>query len=187
MSEATPAQPFIRFLTERVEADDRVFLATLRQSLQHPEMRDPKAVFRLGGWLRGNPEAVRTRYLFAGLFALFHQGWLQAAKGTQSFPVLWSELVAEKRRKSDDPDPIQLEVRFQRLLKQSREEIRIELALMLKMLSRQERVPDWERLLRDLYGWSAPGRYVQRRWLEEYSRRRPPFIPPFSQNPHEIP
>ena len=155
---------FVTGLTELVAREDRAALAALRRALGTTPDHRPRrrVVYRL---LPANVPQWRERdcWLVAGLFALHPQ---RRSPRRREIPPEPGGLAAAARGESVSPEGV--ERRLIALLNAEREDLDDHLRHAVAQLRAHDIGVDYVQLLRDLRGWGAEERWVQRRWARAF-------------------
>jgi CRISPR system Cascade subunit CasB len=157
------AQRLINALRRLEEERDRATLARLRRGLGKPLGSAPER----DAWvLRHFPtDAQRAELersvLVASLFALHPQAGGSGGLG--------SALRQSKRGDDDEAT----ERRFVALLNSNAADLPHRLRQIVTLLKSRGVPVDWKQLLRHLWYWDRPDRFVQFRWSQEFWSRRP--------------
>lgn len=155
----TEKHPFITYLEDLRERDDRGALAALRRGLGQPPGSAVEMYRYVVPWIRdgASRQEEGAFYLLAALFA-YHptpggQGNLGAAF-----------------RQTLDPqgDNTAIERRFTALLAAHPEDLPFYLRQAVGLLKSKEVPIDWQQLLADLQAWDHPDGYVQRNWARSF-------------------
>lgn len=160
--------PFIRYLQNLAEGQNRGALASLRRGLGQPpgaaaEMYRYVEPF-LGVDARYKEDAY---YLVAALFALHPE--------SADFGDMGSHMAAARSEGGGDA----LERRFTALLAAHPDDLPDYLRQAVSFLKSKDVPINWNQLLRDLQGWGREDRYVQKKWARSFWSRavkeeRPP-------------
>ncbi len=147
--------PLVRHLLQLAKGDDRGALAELRRGAGKPPGTEP-ATFRHVVPFVPQSDAGLARswpyFCVASLFAL-NPGITQEGFG-----------AAYRRLKESDSR----NARFRALINAHPHDLPKLLRHAIRQLAAAEVRVNWDQLLRDLKAWTAPDRYVQRRWATEY-------------------
>ena len=155
MNDRSPIDAFIDSLLKLVEEEKRGALAALRRGLgtqpgEAPEMF-PYVVPYLSN--RPNRDLESAYYLVASLFALHGENAEDGNLGNHMAACIQS-----------DGDRAAVERRFVALLKSHPDDLPDMLRQSVGYIKSKGKPVNYRQLLRDLLAWSAPERYVQRRW-----------------------
>lgn len=157
---------FVAGLTQSVEREDRAALAALRRALGTTPGSRPEAARVLYRLLPANVPQWRERdcWLLAGLFAL-HPRSLEHPPGGYGLTLADSlrQLARVEAVSSEG-----VERRLIALLNAEREDLDDHLRHAVAQLRAHDVGVDYVQLLRDLRGWGAEERWVQRRWSRAY-------------------
>jgi CRISPR system Cascade subunit CasB len=162
---ATRDVAFIAYLKDLSQRDDRAALAALRRGLG----KEPgTAIDAYKHVLRFNPRQWEEEWfcLVAALFALHPTDWpVDETHGRRStnFGASLARLWLKREAGRDG-----LERRLVALLNAHREDLPDKLRHAVSLLRAEEVPVDWLQLLRDLRGWEADNRRVQRSWARAY-------------------
>ena len=168
MTESTSLdERFVTGLTELVARDDRGALAALRRALgttPGSQAEAARVVYRL---LPTNVAPWRERdcWLLAGLFAL-HPLALAPREEGHYRPNLADSLRKLAHLESVSSEGV--ERRLIALLNAEREDLDDHLRHAVAQLRAHDIAIDYVQLLRDLHGWGAEERWVQRRWARAF-------------------
>lgn len=162
---ATREEAFVGYLKGLSERGDRAALAALRRGLGKEPGAEIDAYKHV---LRFNPPEREEQWycLVAALFAL-HPGDGQSG-GTQrprltNFGASLSRLWQKREAGRDG-----VERRFVALLNAHRDDLPDKLRHSVGLLRTEEIPVDWLRMIRDLRGWEADSRWVQRSWARAF-------------------
>jgi len=167
MSKSTSFEEgFVSGLTELVAREDRAALAALRRTLGTPagsQAEAARVVYRL---LPASAPQWRERdcWLVAGLFALHPQQIARHADENR-------HNLADSLRRLADAESVSaegVERRLIALLNAEREDLEDHLRHAVAQLRGHDVGVDYVELLRDLRGWGADERWVQRRWARAF-------------------
>jgi CRISPR type I-E-associated protein CasB/Cse2 len=142
-------------------------LAALRRALGTTPGSQAEAVRIVYRLLPTNvaPWRERDRWLVAGLFALHPRALAAPAEGHYG-PNLADSL--RKLAHMESVSPERVERRLLALLNAEREDLDDHLRHAIAQLRAHEIGVDYVQLLRDLHGWGAEQRWVQRRWARAF-------------------
>ena len=159
---------YVGHLLELAERDDRAALAALRHSLQEPRGFAMSACPYVVPFLGGNPGIALERafFLVGALFALHPEHRAGVSLG-DAFRQL-NETTAEGKRGADNPS---LRSRFVALLDAHQDDVAEHLRHAVSLARAHAIALDWVRLCRDLRGWGAEDRWVQRRLASDFWER----------------
>lgn len=147
-------------LVARLEAlrkdEDRAALARLRRGLGKRK-GDPRMYPYVIPWVGEDRESIERGILVASLFALHPE----PAPPGRSMGVVF-------RKMQDGSNQNSLERRFSALLAASREDIGGHLRHAISLAKSQKVNVDYDRLFKDLKGWSHPERYIQLKWARDF-------------------
>lgn len=149
--------PFIRYLQNLAEGQNRGALASLRRGLGQPpgtaaEMYRYVEPF-LGADARYKEDAY---YLVAALFALHPE--------STDFGDMGSHMAAARAEGNEDA----LERRFTALLAAHPDDLPDYLRQAVSFLKSKDIPINWNELLRDLQGWGREDRFVQKKWARSF-------------------
>lgn len=166
------AHPLVLNLEELVRKEDRAALAHLRRALGKPVAVAHEAHRHVLPWLPAREKRWEQErdedaaYLVASLFALWHQGKDRVERAAGDRPA---NLGTSFRRLPEDRRTDSVEKRFRALLNAHRDDLPDHLRHAVSMLRpHAECALDWSQLLRDIRGWDAVNRRVQRDWARGY-------------------
>jgi CRISPR system Cascade subunit CasB len=164
-------RPFIAELERLLGGDsnrrEAGTLAKLRRGLtENPGERDVWVYGHLHG---AAPDQEDSAALVASLFALWHQGGRAHPKRTPaSVGAGFGRLRAAAGSES-------VEKRFAALIDSHPDDFPARLRHAVTLLRSKDIPINWEQLLRDLLGWGAEKRPVQRRWARDFWTRNVPI------------
>jgi CRISPR system Cascade subunit CasB len=158
--------PFIAYLQNLAEEEERGALAALRRGLGQPPGTVAAMYPYVVRWL---PDALRpwqeaAYYLVAALFAL-HPDPAGAGNLGASFRLAEGK---EERTGSDDERVPAVERRFTALLAAHPDDLPGYLRQAIGFLRSRQVPVGWQQLFEDIFGWGHPSRYVQREWARAY-------------------
>jgi len=113
--------------------------------------------------LSGDVERNEWRTLIAGLFGFAHDN-IEDIKGIS---LGYALRTLYETRENDS-----LERRFMSLLNADAEHLPGHLRQSISLLKAESIRLDWEMLLHDVCSWDAPGKRIQKRWIQDYYRSR---------------
>lgn len=153
-----PSSPFIGYLEQLAEREDRGALAALRRGLGRP----PGTVAEMFSYVVPHLPSKLGRdrendyYLIAALFA-YHP----APGGRGNMGDHMAQAYSEANEDA-------LDRRVTALLAAHVDDLPYQLRQAVSFLKSKDIPVDWDQLLRDLQGWDHPDRYVQRSWANAY-------------------
>ncbi len=150
----------IDFLLSLTSEKDRGVLAELRRGLQYPP---GEAVSMYRYIARYVPNEYRGRerekvyYLISALYAYHQENTTQGNFGNHMAALVDSE---EKQAA--------VERRFTILLNANSADMHDYLRQSVSLLKSKEIPVNWNKLMSDLFHWSAPEKYIQRKWANSF-------------------
>jgi len=149
--------PFVNYLEGRRE--DRGMLAALRRGLGRPPGTATEMYRYVVPWLSADapPWQENAYYVIAALFA-YHP----AAGGHGN---MGGHFARARQQSGDDTA---LERRFTALLAAHPDDLDFYLRQAISFLKSKEIPVDWNQLLRDVFQWGHPDRYVQQQWARAF-------------------
>ncbi len=160
----TEKHPFITYLEDLRDRDDRGALAALRRGLGQEPGRAVEMYRYVVPWIRdqASRQEERAFYLIAALFA-YHPD-----------PGGWGNLGDAFRRTLDPQgDNTAIERRFTALLAAHPDDLPFYLRQAVGFLKSKEVALDWHQLLVDRLAWDHPEGYVQKQWARSFWGRTP--------------
>jgi CRISPR system Cascade subunit CasB len=166
----TGSDPGARFVAQLVmlaEREDRGALASLRRSLQEPSGIAMSACPYVVPFLPAEPDQFRERayFLIGALFAL-HPAHEQGCSLGHAFRRINNE-TSEGKRGTDNEST---RSRFVALLDAHPDDVAEHLRHAVSLARSRAIRLDWVRTMKDLLGWPAPTRWVQRRLANDFWR-----------------
>jgi CRISPR system Cascade subunit CasB len=151
--------PFVAYLEELRDREERGALAILRRGLGQPPGGAVEMFRYVVSWL---PAQVTQRqeavyYLVAALFA-YHP----APRGEGNLGAAFRRSLGEQE------DTTAVERRFAALLAAHPEDLGFYLRQAVSLLRSKEIPVDWHQLFRDLLAWGHPSGYVQKQWARAF-------------------
>lgn len=148
--------PLVGQLERLRDRDDRAALARLRRGLGK-RLGTPQMYPYVIPWVGQERFHIERGILVASLFAL-HPA---AAPRGRSMGIVFRHMLDGNNQDS-------LERRFSALLSASTEDVGGHLRHAVSLAKSKDIHVDYDRLLKDLYGWSHPDRYVQLNWARDF-------------------
>lgn len=149
--------PFIAYLEQLRDRQDRAALAALRRGLGREPGQAPEMFRYVVPWLPVEGWADRRYFTIAALFALHP---LAGGSGNMG------DHFARVRASAASEEAV--ERRFTNLLSAHADDLSYHLRQAVS-LCRANHVPvNWNRLFQDVDGWEWPSRSVQRRWARSF-------------------
>jgi len=179
-TDAPPLEPPERFakvlygLSLAATAGDgtaRARLARLRSAAFRRDV-PPLAYRDIGEALGGVPAGQRDAYLLTATLYALHAG-----KSDQPWRVATEATLGASCRLARRTAAASLDGRFAALLDARPGDLPLRLRHVISLLATHGVGVRYERLLRDLLAWSAPGRPVQLAWAADYWAPAPPAVP----------
>lgn len=157
-------QRFARALQELVDTEERGTLAALRRGLGKPPGTVAEMHPFVLRWVTpgATPWQEESWYLVASLFAIHQQPWWPA-EGKPG-----NNLGASFAILARDVDSKSIERRFVAMLNCDAEDLPQHLRHAISLLGSHDVRVDFAQLLRDLRGWNADSRWVQRNWARSF-------------------
>lgn len=162
---ATREEGFVGYLNGLKEREDRAALAALRRGLGKEPGTEIDAYKHI---LRFNPpEREETWYcLVAALFALHPADWHIEGPGRPRVTNFGASLYRLWQQREAGRDGV--ERRLVALLNAHLDDLPDKLRHAVSLLRAEEIPVDWVQLIRDLRGWEADSRWVQRSWARAF-------------------
>jgi len=166
----TKIEGFITKLDSLVTRKDLARLAALRRLSAPPSRWGPD------GYAAGVPllpfglgsKDIDRYLLVAGLYALWHQGRGEPSRSSGcDFGRSMRSLATKGTDQGAEPSEA-VERRFSVLLASDGERLFHHLRQSIGQLSSAGIEVDFRKLLKDLFGWDHPDRYIQRRWAVSF-------------------
>jgi CRISPR type I-E-associated protein CasB/Cse2 len=114
-------------------------------------------------YLSDDAERNEWRTLIAGLFGFAYDN----IEHTRGVSLGYALRTLYEARENDS-----LERRFMSLLNADAEHLPGHLRQSISLLKAESIGLDWEMLLHDVCSWNAPGKYIQKKWIQHYYRSR---------------
>lgn len=151
--------PFIDYLTDLAQREDRGALAALRRGLGHPPGTTFEMYPYVSPWLPNDAPRWRedAYFLTASLFALH-----PAAGGSGN---MGSHFAGTRDKDSDNTA---VERRFANLLAAHQEDLPVHMRQAVSYLRSKEMPINWHRLFTDIQQWGHPSGYVQKEWARAF-------------------
>lgn len=150
--------PFVEYLEQLRDRDDRGALAALRRGLGKPAGASVEVLPYVVPWLPQDAQAWEEEPYFtvASLFAAHPK-----PGGIGTMGTVLGRIAREGGSAS-------VERRFMALLNSHPEDLPERLRHAVALARSRDIPVNWHQLFRDLRGWGHPDRYVQRRWARDF-------------------
>ncbi len=150
--------PFIQYLLELKERENRAALAHLRRGLGKPPGSVPEMYPYVVPWIQEKSDfEQRVYFLVASLFAMHQDNTLDGNLG-RTFQIIWKDA-------GDSPS---IEKRFVQLLNSHPDELPGRLRHAIDLAASKKVPVNYTQLLKDLRSWRNESRSVQKQWARQF-------------------